>query len=98
MARTGTMFVRDADRFRIHILNAKFRDDPRPVDQSCDCCVCCNYSRAYLRHLFASRELAAFRLASIHNLHFIESLMRRIRTAIKDNTLSDLEAGWNSSG
>jgi queuine tRNA-ribosyltransferase/7-cyano-7-deazaguanine tRNA-ribosyltransferase len=97
MARTGTMFVRDADRFRIHILNAKFRDDPRPVDQSCDCCVCSNYSRAYLRHLFASGELAAFRLASTHNLHFIESLMRRIRAAIKEKNLSELEATWFSS-
>ena len=97
MARTGTMFVRDADRFRIHILNAQFRDDPRPVDQACDCYVCSNYSRAYVRHLFAAKELAAFRLASIHNIHFLESLMRRIRTAIKEKSLSDLETNWFSS-
>jgi queuine tRNA-ribosyltransferase/7-cyano-7-deazaguanine tRNA-ribosyltransferase len=97
MARTGTMFVRDADRFRIHIVNAQFRDDPRPVDQSCDCYVCTNYSRAYVRHLFAAKELAAFRLASIHNVHFIESLMRQIRAAIKEKSLSDLEAKWFSA-
>ena len=97
MARTGTMFVRDADRFRIHILNAQFRDDPRPVDQACDCYVCSNYSRAYVRHLFAAKELAAFRLASIHNIHFLESLMRQIRTAIKEKSLSDLETNWRSS-
>jgi queuine tRNA-ribosyltransferase len=96
-ARTGTMFVRDADRFRIHVLNGKFRDDPRPVDEVCDCYVCRNYSRAYVRHLFTARELAAFRLASIHNIHFVESLMRQIRCAIKDKTLSDLEADWHSS-
>jgi queuine tRNA-ribosyltransferase/7-cyano-7-deazaguanine tRNA-ribosyltransferase len=94
MARTGTMFVRDADRFRIHILNAKFRDDPRPVDETCDCYVCGNYSRAYVRHLFAARELAAFRLASIHNIHFLESLMRRIRAAIQQGNLGELEADW----
>jgi queuine tRNA-ribosyltransferase/7-cyano-7-deazaguanine tRNA-ribosyltransferase len=97
MARTGTMFVRDAERFRIHILNAKFRGDPRPVDQACDCYVCSNYSRAYVRHLFAAKELAAFRLASIHNVHFIESLMRRIRTAVKEKSLADLENSWFSS-
>ena len=98
MARTGTMFVRDAERFRIHIFNARFRDDPRPIDQTCDCHVCSNYSRAYVRHLFAARELTAFRLASIHNLHFIESLMRRIRTAIKNKSLSDLHRKWFSQG
>jgi queuine tRNA-ribosyltransferase/7-cyano-7-deazaguanine tRNA-ribosyltransferase len=97
MARTGTMFVRDAARFRIHILNAKFRDDPRPVDEACDCYVCSNYSRAYVRHLFAAKELTAFRLASIHNIHFLESLMRRIRAAIKEGRLAELEADWFSS-
>ena len=97
MARTGTMFVRDENRFRIHVLNAKFRDDPRPVDEVCDCYVCRNYSRAYMRHLFAARELTAFRLASIHNIHFIESLMRQIRSAIKEKCLSDLEAEWRPS-
>ena len=97
MARTGTMFAQEADRFRIHILNAQFKDDPRPIDEGCHCYTCCNYSRAYLRHLFVAKEPSAVRLATIHNLYFLESLMRQIRTAIKEKTLSDLETNWHSS-
>jgi queuine tRNA-ribosyltransferase len=98
MARTGTVFVQEAHRFRIHILNAQFKDDPRPIDGKCDCYTCRNCSRAYLRHLFLAKEPSAIRLATIHNLYFLESLMRRIRTAIKEKSLSHLEANWLSSG
>ena len=94
MARTGTMFVQKADRFRIHILNARFKDDPGPIDEDCHCYTCCNYSRAYLRHLFLARELSGMRLAAIHNLYFIESLMRTIRTAIKDGKFAALVREW----
>ncbi len=52
LAQTGTLFVKGAKRFRIHILNARFEDDPRPIEEGCGCHTCCNYSRAYLRHLF----------------------------------------------
>jgi queuine tRNA-ribosyltransferase/7-cyano-7-deazaguanine tRNA-ribosyltransferase len=94
MARTGTMFVQKAERFRIHILNAQFKDDPSPIDEGCNCYTCCNYSRAYLRHLFVAKELSAVRLASIHNLYFIESLMRKIRTAIREGRLTALSREW----
>jgi len=94
MARTGTMFVQGKERFRIHILNAQFKDDPRPIDETCNCYTCCNYSRAYLRHLFVAKELSAVRLASIHNLYFIESLMRQIRTAIRERRLAALSGQW----
>jgi queuine tRNA-ribosyltransferase/7-cyano-7-deazaguanine tRNA-ribosyltransferase len=94
MARTGTMFVQGEERFRIHILNAQFKDDPRPIDETCNCYTCCNYSRAYLRHLFVAKELSAVRLASIHNLYFIESLMRQIRTAIRERRLAALSGQW----
>jgi queuine tRNA-ribosyltransferase len=94
MARTGTLFARSAERFRIHILNAKFRDDPRPIDEECSCDTCRTYSRAYLRHLFIAKELLAIRLATIHNLHFLESLMVEIRNAIKEQRLSVLWEEW----
>ncbi len=94
MARTGTLFVKKGQRFRIHILNARFRDDPRPIDEGCNCYTCCNYSRAYLRHLFVAKELSGIRLASIHNLYFLESLMRRIRTAITKRRLAELRREW----
>lgn len=94
MARTGTLLTKSAERFRIHILNAKFRDDPRPIDEECSCDTCRTHSRAYLRHLFIAKELLAIRLATIHNLHFLESLMVEIRNAIKEQRLSLLWEEW----
>jgi len=97
MARTGTVFTRGGERFRIHILNARFKDDPRPLDTECNCHTCGNYSRAYVRHLFIAKELLGVRLATMHNLHFLESLMGQIRTAIREGTLQDLERAWHSA-
>lgn len=94
MARTGTLFAKETKRFRIHILNAQFKDDPHPIDEGCECYTCCNYSRAYLRHLFMAKELLAIRLATIHNLYFLESLMRQIRAAIRQKRLSALAKEW----
>jgi queuine tRNA-ribosyltransferase len=96
MARTGTLFAKKADRFRIHILNARFKDDPLPIEEGCNCYTCSNYSRAYLRHLFMAKEILGMRLATIHNLYFLESLMDKIRTAIKERKLSELMKEWLS--
>ena len=95
LARTGTLFAKDTEGFRMHILNARFRDDPRPIEEGCGCPTCCNHSRAYLRHLFTAKEPLAEHLAAIHNLHFIESLMKQIRSAIKEGELEGLAAEWN---
>ena len=94
MARTGTLFNRSAERSRIHILNAQFKDDPRPIEEGCNCYTCRNHSRAYLRHLFVARELLAVYLATIHNLYFIESLMQEIRSAIREERLAKLRKEW----
>ncbi len=94
IARTGTLFIKEAKRFRINILNAQFKDDPRPIEQGCNCYTCCNYSRGYLRHLFIAKEISAIRLATIHNLYFLESLMCQIRTAIKKKRLEELMKEW----
>jgi queuine tRNA-ribosyltransferase len=95
-ARTGTFLVREADRFRIHIQNARFKDDPSPIENGCSCSTCRSYSRAYLRHLFMAKEPSAIRLAAIHNLHFLESLMREIREAIPEGRITALERAWLS--
>ena len=97
MGRTGTLFSKEAERFRIHILNAQFKDDPRPIDEGCNCYTCYNYSRAYLRHLFVAKEPSAIRLATIHNLYFLESLMGQIRAAIREKRLAELEMEWPST-
>ncbi|HNR13537.1 MAG TPA: tRNA guanosine(34) transglycosylase Tgt [Thermodesulfobacteriota bacterium] len=94
LARTGTFLLKTAPRYRIHILNAQFRDDPRPIDEDCFCPACTGYSRAYLRHLFAAREPLGVRLAGIHNIFFMESLMREIRRSIQEKRFEALYKEW----
>ena len=78
-ARNGQLFTRTG---RLVIKNARYREDPAPVDESCDCYTCRNFSRAYLRHLFTSGELLAYRLSTIHNLAYYLRLTGGARTAI----------------
>jgi queuine tRNA-ribosyltransferase len=78
-ARNGTLFTTFG---RVNIRGAKFKEDPKPIDEACTCYTCQNYSRAYLNHLYRSGEMSYFRLASIHNLHYYLTLMRESRVAI----------------
>jgi queuine tRNA-ribosyltransferase len=94
MARTGTVLVKDAERFRMHLMNARFKGDSRPIEEGCHCYACCNYSRAYIRHLFMAKESLATCLATIHNLYFLESLMQQIRDAIREGSIVELEREW----
>lgn len=89
-ARNGTVFVRtdEAAAGKIQIRNATFRLDMRPLDGSCSCITCRTVSRAYLRHLFMSREILAHRLLTIHNLQFLADLMRELRALILGPTAS----------
>ena len=82
-ARHGRLYTWDGS---INIKNEKYKLDESPIDPTCDCPVCRNYSRAYLRHLFVSGEMLAMRLAVLHNLHFYNALMARIRTALDEGT------------
>jgi len=79
IARNGTLLVPEG---RVNIRNAQYTRDPRPVEEGCTCTTCQSFSRAYLRHLFQCREILGLRLATIHNLHFLLSLMREIRARI----------------
>jgi len=78
-ARRGTVFISTG---RLVVKNAAYAHDQRPLDPACDCYTCRRFSRAYLRHLFAARELLAMRLASIHAVHHMLRLMREARAAI----------------
>jgi queuine tRNA-ribosyltransferase len=80
-ARNGQLFTSFG---RLVIKNARFKNDPQPVDPGCGCYTCRTFSRAYLRHLFASGELLAHRLNTIHNLHYYLSLTAEARRAIVD--------------
>ncbi|MGH9862283.1 MAG: tRNA guanosine(34) transglycosylase Tgt [Candidatus Acidiferrales bacterium] len=77
---------------RVHIRNAAYARDSRPLDERCRCAVCRRYTRAYLRHLFNAGEIAAAVLATYHNLYFYLDIMRRIRAAIREGRLEGLAA------
>ncbi len=78
-ARNGTVFT---SRGPIHIKNNAYAEDPGPLDPHCGCYTCRRFSRAYLRHLYISRELLAYRLNTMHNLHYYLGLMTQMRAAI----------------
>jgi queuine tRNA-ribosyltransferase len=78
-ARNGQVFNRQGT---LNISNAKFRHDTNPLEPGCLCYTCRNYSRAYLRHLYMAKELLAYRLNTLHNVHFFLNLMQQVREAI----------------
>jgi queuine tRNA-ribosyltransferase len=79
-ARNGTLFTSFG---RLSIKASRFKEGSNPVDPSCNCYTCQNYSRAYLNHLFRAKEITYIRLASLHNLHYYLNLMREVREAIQ---------------
>jgi queuine tRNA-ribosyltransferase len=74
---------------RLNLHNAKYAEDPLPVEAGCDCYTCQNFSRAYLRHLFKAEEILGLHLATVHNIRFMMRLMDQIRSAILDGTFAD---------
>ena len=83
-ARNGTLFTSAG---KISIKQAQYAEDPKPVDEACTCYTCRNYSRAYLRHLYLSKEILSSRLNTIHNLYYYINLLKRIREAIQEGSL-----------
>jgi len=86
-ARNGSLFTRDG---HIVIRHAQFKDDPEPIDTDCGCPVCRKYSRAYLRHLFLSKEILSSVLNTVHNLFFYLDTMRKIRHFIEFERFNEL--------
>jgi len=91
MGRNGAAFTPTG---RINIKRTEYRNDPRPLDESCDCAACTRFSRAYIRHLFVSDEILGLRLLSLHNVHFLLSLARTARQAILDDSLNSWSDTW----
>src|SRR3989339_325293 len=83
LGRNGTIYTKTG---KIIIMNTKFRNDFKPIEEDCECYTCKNYSRAYIAHLFHGKEMLAGTLASIHNLYFIVNLVKKIRQSIMDDT------------
>ncbi len=91
MGRTGTAFTSEG---RVNVRNASLRSDARPLDAECGCSTCRRFSRAYIRHLFVSEETLGLRLLSLHNVHFLVSLMRDARDAIAGGTFDAWSQRW----
>lgn len=94
IARNGTALT---SRGRVIIRDARYARDYGPLDPECSCPTCRRFSRAYLRHLFKAGEILALRLTTTHNLHFLYSLMARIREALRrGNFYAEKAAFWAS--
>jgi queuine tRNA-ribosyltransferase len=91
VARNASLLTPDG---RLNLRNAKYAEDPRPVQEDCACYTCRTYSRAYLRHLYRAGEITALRLGTIHNVHFLLSLMAAIRAAIAAGAFEGLRAAF----
>jgi len=83
-ARNGSLFTSSG---KLSITNAKYKDDFTPLDNKCECYTCQNFTKAYLRHLYMSKEILASILGTIHNLYFMSSLMKNIRLALVEGRL-----------
>lgn len=91
-ARHGKLYTWEG---AINIKNEKYKLDDSPIDPTCGCPACRSFSRAYLRHLFAAGEMLAMRLAVLHNLHFYNELMARIRASLENGTFEAFRAEYS---
>jgi queuine tRNA-ribosyltransferase len=87
-ARNGHLFTRLGD---LRLRNARYKTDERPIDESCTCYACKNFSRAYIHHLDKCGEMLGPMLATVHNLHYYLNLMREMREAIEQQRFTQFE-------
>lgn len=87
LGRNGSVFTPAG---RMNLRNARFKEDPAPIQEGCTCYTCQHFTRAYLRHLTIAKELLASHLSTLHNVHFLLDLMLRIRHSIEEGTFADL--------
>lgn len=90
-ARNGTLYTNSG---KLHINNAEYRLDFSPIEEGCGCTACANFTRSYLHHLFRTGELLGKRLATIHNLYFINRLVAQCRQAIKEGSFDKFRADF----
>jgi queuine tRNA-ribosyltransferase len=91
LARHGAAFMKGVKGEKINLMNARYRDDPTPLDETLGLWASANYSKAYIHHLLKAEEALAHQIVSQHNVAFINRLMRDVRAAIKAGTLDELE-------
>ena len=84
--RHGHMYTNQG---KINLFNEQYKDDPRPIEEGCQCPACRHYSRAYIRHLLKAKEMLGYRLGVLHNLYFYNTMMEEIRLAIEEERFSE---------
>ena len=94
VARHGWALKKGAKGERVNLRNARFRDERGPIDETCDCPVCRQYSAGYLHHLIKAGEALGMTLISIHNMYTMTRLMRDVRHAIRSGTLAQTTKAW----
>ena len=94
VARKGALYTSEG---RINVTGAKYTGLDQKIEETCDCYMCENYSVGYLKHLFKAKEYLGYRLASIHNLRFVVSLMAKMRVAIQKKEFSDFRKDFLSN-
>lgn len=99
LARMGYLYtaekhIQHQNKFWYDINKAHYTEDTQPIDATCQCYTCQTFSRSYIHHLFKVRELLAYRLATLHNLFFLHTLVSQIRQSIQDGSLLELEQAW----
>jgi queuine tRNA-ribosyltransferase len=92
-ARNGTLFTSEG---RVSIKRTEYKADKGPLDPNCNCSTCRHYSRAYLRHLFLTREILSMRLNTMHNLHFYMDFFRKIRDAVASGKFGEFRKKWEA--
>jgi len=104
LARMGKILTRNTPtktstdipltNWEIDITNQRYKEDTHPIDSTCRCYTCQNFSRAYIHHLFRVRELLGYRLATIHNIAFMNRLIADIRQSIQEGSFLELKKQW----
>ena len=91
VARNGQALLRTG---KLNLRNARFAEDPTPLDPTCTCYTCRHFSRAYLRHLVIAKEILSATLLSLHNLHTMLTLIKEIRQAVLEGRFADYRAAF----
>ena len=94
LARNGTAFTSTGT---LNLKNAEFALDKRPIEESCECSTCREFTRGYIRHLIKAEEILGLRLITVHNLHFYLDLMNRTRAAIENGTFAEFRKDFVSN-
>ncbi|MEI8320747.1 MAG: tRNA guanosine(34) transglycosylase Tgt [Alphaproteobacteria bacterium] len=94
IARHGGALVKGGAHEHMQIRNARYKDDPNPLESDCGCYACIHHSRAYIHHLFKAKEILGLQLLSVHNLYFMNALLADIRYGIDTGTLSEMQRKW----